>query len=258
MHKTLMAAALAVACLAGTASADTASASDTATGDAPAAIGTVATDATTAATTDAGAGTNASPEGAASSAPPAAPSLPTRTGLHLALTAGLTFGLTFGGDTLAEVTFTNGDTEKLKAGGLFYFAAGPSLEFANSPWSVQALIGRHLDSVTATNGELSFERNTLELQVFRRAGAHRFGLGYVKHLSPEYQESGAITTPLTVGFKDATGLSLEYNLLPVGSKVGFSVRAVKIDYETESANGMPVAPVSFSGNYFGAGLYVYL
>lgn len=241
MHKTLAAAAILAALVAGTASADTAA-------DAP--VDTTAS----VTTTDPAASPDAGAVAAETPAPAPAPRLPTKTGLHLALTAGLSFG----GDTLAEATFTNGDTEKLKAGGLFYFAGGPSLEFANSPWSLQLLLGRHFDSVTAENGELTFERNTMELQLFHRVGAHRFGLGYVNHKNPEYQQSGDIVFPLTVEFKDATGLSLEYNLMPVGSKVGFSLRAVKIDYETEKANGMPVVSESFSGNHFAAGIYVYL
>lgn len=191
---------------------------------------------------------------AAAPAPVAAPRLPTHTGLHLALTAGISYG----GDTLATVTYTDGSTADLKAGGLFYIAGGPSLEFADSPWSTQVLVGRHMDSVTATNGELSFERNTLEWQVFNRIGAHRLGLGYVKHSSPEYSQSGAVVFPMDVTFKDATGVSFEYNYLPVGSKFGASVRAVKIDYETESANGIPLPPVKYSGNHLAVGVYLYL
>lgn len=245
MQKTLVAATMMVALIAGTASADT-------TADTPPADATASTATETTAST--GADTATGTDVAEAPAPVLAPALPTKTGLHLALTAGLSFG----GDTLAEATFTNGDSEKLKAGGLFYFAVGPSIEFANSPWSVQALFGRHLDSITATNAELTFERNTMELQVFHRAGPHRLGLGYVKHLSPEYQESGAFILPSTVQFKDATGLSLEYNWMPVGSKVGLSLRAVKIDYEAESLNGMPVTSDSISGNHVAAGIYVYL
>lgn len=245
MQKTLVAAAMMAALIAGTACADTGT-------DATASTAAETTTTTSSTVVDAAAGTDAAV--AETPVPAPVPALPVKTGLHLALTAGLSFG----GDTLAEATFTNGDSEKLKAGGLFYFAAGPSIEFANSPWSAQALFGRHFDSVTASNAELTFERNTMELQVFHRTGAHRIGLGYVKHLSPEYQQSGDILFPLTVQFKDATGMSLEYNLLPVGSKVGFSLRAVKIDYEAESANGIPVTSDSISGNHIAAGLYVYL
>lgn len=222
--------------------------------------GTAAADDTT--ETGAAAPTTAeAPAAAAPEAPPAiaapvvdAPQLPAKTSLHLAITAGLSGG----GDTLAEVTYTNGDSEKIKAGGLFYIAAGPSIEFANSPWSVQALFGRHFDSVSADNAELSFERNTAELQVFNRIGVHRLGLGYVKHLSPEYEQSGSFVMPGTAQFADANGLSVEYNWMPLGSKVGLSVRAVKIDYDLESVNGIPVAPESFSGNHFAVGIYLYL
>lgn len=241
MQKILAAAAMLATLAAGTAAADTT--------EAGAAVPTAAE-----AAAQEPSAADAPADGAAvAEAPPQAPRLPTKTGLHLALTAGLSTG----GDTLAEVTYTNGDSEKIKAGGMFYFAAGPSLEFANSPWSVQALLGRHFDSVSADNAELSFERNTLELQVFNRIGAHRLGLGYVKHLSPEYEQSGSFVTPGTAQFADANGLSFEYNWMPVGSKVGLSARAVKIDYDLESVNGVPAVPESFSGNHFAIGVYLY-
>lgn len=246
MQKILAATAMLATLAAGTAAADTTEASTAV----PTAAEAAAQESPAADTPAA----DAPAEGAAvAEEPPQPPRLPTKTGLHLALTAGLSSG----GDTLAEVTYTNGDSEKIKAGGMFYFAAGPSLEFANSPWSVQALLGRHFDSVSADNAELSFERNTLELQVFNRIGAHRLGLGYVKHLSPEYEQSGSFVTPGTAQFADANGLSFEYNWMPVGSKVGLSARAVKIDYDLESVNGVPVVPESFSGNHFAIGVYLY-
>lgn len=174
--------------------------------------------------------------------------------VHLAATAGLSSG----GETLAEVIYTDGSSAKIKSGGLIYFGAGPSMEFKNTPWSVQALLGRHFDSVSADNGELSFGRNTLDAQVFYRVGNHRLGFGMVKHSDVEYEQSGFAEPPVTGRFSDARGMALEYNLLPVGSNFGLSLRAVRIDYTLESVDGLPAPAKEFSGNHFAAGLYLYL
>ncbi|MDF3030626.1 MAG: hypothetical protein K0R03_1184 [Moraxellaceae bacterium] len=173
--------------------------------------------------------------------------------LHLAATAGLSAG----GDTLAEVYYTDGSSEKIKGGGLIYLGIGPSFEFKETPWSAQILIGRHFDDISAENATVEFTRNTLEAQVFYRSGDHRFGFGLVKHSSVEYESSGAVVTSTVAEFDDARGASLEYNWLPVGSKFGVSLRAVQIDYELATINGTPVPPESFSGDHFAAGVYLY-
>jgi hypothetical protein len=173
--------------------------------------------------------------------------------IHLAATAGLSFG----GDTLATVYYTNGDSEELTAGGLFYLGIGPSIEFKDSPLSVQMLIGHHADSVNADGGELEFSRNTLDTQVFYRAGDHRFGAGLVNHFNAEYQQTGFYSPSITGDFKNATGVSLEYNWMPVGSHFGVSVRGVKIDYELESLNHVPVSGFEAAGDHLAVGLYAY-
>lgn len=175
------------------------------------------------------------------------------TSLHLVTTAGLSRG----GDTLAKVVYSNGDSEKLSAGSLLYFGLGPSLEFANSPLSLQLLLGMHIDDVTATNGSMSFRRNTLDAQAFYRLGDHRLGIGLVQHMSPTYkmkfdglgQESGK--------FDDAQGMSVEYNWLPADSRFGVSLRLVRIDYELKSVDGVPVSAEPISGNHVAVGLYGY-
>lgn len=168
-----------------------------------------------------------------------------------------TAGISYGGDTLAKIHYTNGSDSEVKAGGLFYIAAGPGLEFTGSPWSVQLLVGHHRVDSAASNGDIAFTRNTLDLQGFYRIGDHRIGLGLLRHFSPEYSQSGFGQPDTTVKFSDAGGISLEYNWLPPGSKFGISGRAAKISYDATSVNGLP-ASGSVNGNYLGLGLYLYL
>jgi hypothetical protein len=174
--------------------------------------------------------------------------------VHLAATAGLSAG----GETLAEVFYLNGDSEKIKSGGLMYAGVGPSVEFKGTPWALQALIGHHFDTVHADNGDLHFRRNTLDTQLFYRVGDHRLGVGLVNHFGVELEVSGFGQPGITGEFDNATGAALEYNWLPVGSKVGVSLRAVKIDYELDSVNGIPVIADEISGDHVAVGLYLYL
>ncbi|HEX6591584.1 MAG TPA: hypothetical protein VF050_06265 [Moraxellaceae bacterium] len=181
--------------------------------------------------------------------------------LHLVATGGLSYG----GDTVATIKYSNGDEEDLKAGGLIYFAGGLGLDIPNIPVTVQFTAGYQFNESTADNGEATFDRNTLEAQLFYRQGNHRFGVGAVQHNAPEFLGKIDGQPDVRVEFEDATGLSLEYDYLPVSlkfpfkdSRVGFSLRYVSIDYEAKSLNGSPVQPKTISGNHVAAGLYLYL
>lgn len=165
-----------------------------------------------------------------------------------------TAGLSFGGDKLATVQYTNGNSSDVTAGGTVYIAAGGALDFKDTPLSLRVMGGYHVDKAAAQNGDVTFDRTTLDAQAFYRIGNHRIGGGLVQHYSPKYQDD---FDGISAEFKDATGTSIEYNYLPEGSKVGFSLRAVFIDYELKTVNNAP-AKHTFSGNYVGAGVLLYI
>lgn len=213
-------------------------------------------------------GTAASPDAAAApqatvEAPKPTPRLEDSTRLfHLVATAGLSVG----GDTVATAYYTNGDAEDIKAGGLFYVAGGVGLDIPNMPLTLQALGGYHVNDSTAENGKMTFDRTTLDAQLFYRNGNHRFGVGLVQHSSPEFVGKVDGHPDVRIGFDDASGMSLEYDYLPAvvnwpfkESRLGFSVRYVKIDYEAKTYNGQPVTgKQTVSGNHGAVGLYLYL
>lgn len=183
--------------------------------------------------------------------------------LHLVGTAGLSLG----GDTIATVRFSNGHEEKITAGGLMYIAAGLGVDIPHSNWSAQILGGYHFNGSTASNGDLTFDRNTLDEQLFYRFGGgnHRIGGGLVQHFSPEFSAHIDGLPDQNTTFDDAKGYSVEYNWLPVKtdlpfkeSRLGFSLRAVFIDYEAKTVNGLPAQKQTLSGNHVAAGVYVYL
>jgi hypothetical protein len=182
--------------------------------------------------------------------------------LHLAATAGLSVG----GDKLAKIKYDSGRTENITAGGLVYLGAGPSLEFKGTPWSVQALLGYHVDdnSANESGAHFKFDRTTLDVLGFYRVGNHRLGAGVYHAMSPAFTHntffdtSGNYYPAETVKFDDANGLALEYNYLPPASKFGVSARAVSISYDAKTLNGVTVAPKSINGSFIAIGVYLYL
>lgn len=177
-----------------------------------------------------------------------------------------TGGISFGGDTIATAYYNNGDSEDLTAGGLVYIAAGIGLDIPETPLTVQVAAGYQVNDSTADNGSMTFDRNTLDAQLFLRHGNHRFGVGLVQHNSPEYVGKIDGQPDDRASFDDASGFSLEYNYLPMSfnwpfknSRAGFSLRYVKIDYEARTVNGMIVLnPRTIDGSHVAAGLYLYL
>lgn len=205
----------------------------------------------------------ASTEATAATAEAQAPAVKYERLLHLVGTGGFSLG----GDTLVTVTFNNDEEEEITAGGLIYIAGGVGIDIPASNWSLQLLAGYHFDESTADNGELTFDRNTLDAQVFYRFGQgnHRIGAGLVQHSSPELSGHMDGLPDLNATFDDAQGYAVEYNWLPAKidfpfkeSRIGFSLRAVSIDYETKTFNGLPAQKKTFSGNHVAAGLYLYL
>ncbi len=176
-----------------------------------------------------------------------------------------TIGLSMGGDTLATAYYTNGDSQKIKAGGLVYLAAGLGLDIPDTPLTLQVLGGYHVDDTSADNGKLTFDRTTLDAQIFYRHGNHRFGVGAVQHRSPEYIGKIDGLPDDRATFEDSSGFSLEYNYLPLSfnwpwkdSRAGFSFRYVQIEYTAKTINGAPAVPTVFSGDHVAAGLYLTL
>jgi hypothetical protein len=163
-------------------------------------------------------------------------------------------GLSGGGDELARVRFADGYSESIDAGGLFHLAAGVVIKPPQSPLALQATIGWQSDSVSASNGDVTFTRYPIELLGFwhgipgwRLGGGARFVNG------AEF-ESDVNGFSDTVTYKDTVGLVLEtgFNIFPGG---WLNLRYVDEDYEPESINGANViASGKVSGRAIGLNL----
>ncbi|MDB5747334.1 MAG: hypothetical protein JWP72_2182 [Massilia sp.] len=141
-------------------------------------------------------------------------------------------GLTFGGDTMATATYENGVEIDIDGGGTIVMHAG--LDYRVSPeFSVQGTVGYHVDSASARNGDLRFERVPFEL------------LGYY-HVNDKVRAGGGLrfvtNTALRCSgacrfgdekFEDTTSAvaELEYMYTP---RMGFKLRYVNDGFKEKT------------------------
>jgi len=118
-------------------------------------------------------------------------------------------GLTVGGDTIAKVEYSNGDSAKIKGGGLVQIGAGLQFKPATQPFSVLATINYHVDDASAKNGSARFDRVPIELLGFYHFRGWRFGGGWRHVINPRFKADFDYQPTITVHYKDADSLVLQ-------------------------------------------------
>ena len=153
---------------------------------------------------------------------------------HLTLDAGLAFG----GDKLATVYYTNGNSKTLRAGDAIYGAVGFEHDFGVN-WGFKSSLGYSFTSAVATNGDTTFDRFPLDLLAVYNSGRHKFGFGATYHMSPHLDGNGFFPN---VDFDNALGWVLQYQYAMIG------VRYTNISYHV---SGPCAGTCSFSGESLG-------
>lgn len=141
-------------------------------------------------------------------------------------------GLTFGGDTLANVQFSNGSSENIKGGGLFVIYGG--LEYrVGTAVSLQATVGYHVDDTSAaSNGSVRFSRVPVDLLAFYHVNDQvRIGGGVQMVNGPELKGSG-VASNVNLKFDNATGGVIEGEYL-FNPKMGAKLRYVSVKFKPE-------------------------
>lgn len=159
-------------------------------------------------------------------------------------------GFTFGGDTVARVVYDNGDSDKVRAGGLVAFTTGVEMTF--SPLvSAQALIGYHVDGVAASNGDVKFDRYPAELLGhFRLTDTFRVGGGARYTAKARTRSSGAASgTVPSEDFKPAWGTVVEGEFT-IGRNLGIKLRYVSEKFDSDTFPGAPKLKGNHGGIYF--------
>ncbi len=137
-------------------------------------------------------------------------------------------GLTYGGEKLATVDYSNGDTQDIRSGGLVDMHIG--VDVRATPWtSFQATVGYHTDSSEASNGSVRFTRVPIEVLGYFHPSEHiRLGGGIRLVQNPTLRGRGSASN-INQDFDNATGVVLEGEYL-FTSWIGLKLRAVSESY----------------------------
>lgn len=116
--------------------------------------------------------------------------------------------LDFGGDDIATLSFTDGDTQDVKAGqGIGIGIGGWFRPVASVPFELQGALGYKVVFTAAENADIKMTRSTLQLNgIYRFANDWYAGAGFVQHMSPELDGDGFFED---VEFDDANGFNVE-------------------------------------------------
>jgi hypothetical protein len=127
---------------------------------------------------------------------------------HSRLGFALQTDLELGGDDLATVSFTNGDTQNVKAGQGATLAAGGYIRpVAESPFSIRGVVGYKFLTTAATNADIGLTRVVAQLVGDYKLNQNWWvGLGAVHHANTKLNGDGYFQD---VAFADSTGVSTE-------------------------------------------------
>jgi opacity protein-like surface antigen len=121
----------------------------------------------------------------------------------------------YGGDDVATLSFTNGDTQNIKAGqGIAVGVGGYFRPVESAPFELQGIIGYKVVFNASDNADIKMTRTTFQLNgIYRFANNWYAGGGYTMHMSPELDGDGFFED---VQFDDASGFTVEFGWKWIG------------------------------------------
>lgn len=152
-----------------------------------------------------------------------------------------------GGDTLANIRYTDGSTQDMKAGDGVQFKGGLDYR-VDADWSVVGSVGYHLYNTNAKNGHVRFQRFPVELMAkYHFHEKARLGFGVRVPFAANVSSSGAASQVGNFSPKGKKGLIVDGEYM-FGS-VGVSLRWTNESYT--------VGNQSVDGTHFSVGLNYY-
>ena len=154
--------------------------------------------------------------------------------------------LDFGGDDVATLSFTNGDTQNVKAGqGLGLGVGGWFRPVESVPFELQGILGYKVVWTAAENADIKMTRTTLQLNgIYRFANDWYAGGGYTMHMSPELDGDGFFED---FEFDDASGFTVEFGWKWIG------LHYTKIEYSSPGFQDADASNIGirFTGRFGG-------
>ncbi|GGC16513.1 outer membrane beta-barrel protein [Pseudoduganella buxea] len=157
-------------------------------------------------------------------------------------------GFSGGGDELATASYTNGDSQDIRAGKGLYLTAGA--EYRVSPQvSVQATVNFHIDDTNADNGSIRFRRFPVEVLGYYHINTQWRVGGGVRYINGAKLTSSGAAAGLDTKFDNSTGavLEAEYFWTP---NFGMKMRYVNETFKARGYEDAKGNHVGISGNYY--------
>jgi hypothetical protein len=147
-----------------------------------------------------------------------------------------------GGNTLVDVTYTDGKSQSVKAGSGVQIKGGLEYRFSPSV-ALRGSLGYETDAALANNGSVTFSRWPIEvLAIWSATEKVRLGAGVRKVTTAELKSDGAASNVGNYSLEGNAGLVLEAEYL-FNPHMGVTLRAVsdKYTYRGNSIDGNHVA-----------------
>ena len=148
---------------------------------------------------------------------------------------GLVLGFAVGGDTLVDVSFDDGSSESVTAGGGVLVGASieKNLNLETSyPIFAEFAFNYQTESVDADNGSVSFTRFPIDALLSTKIDKFSVGAGLTYHLSPTLEGDGFLN--VDINYDDAIGtiLNATYHMTNDGVHgILWGLRFTQIDYQ---------------------------
>jgi hypothetical protein len=148
----------------------------------------------------------------------------------------IVIGIASGGDELGSLTYEDGDTLEITAGGGFTFGGGFDVKSTDKPIGAMATINYHSDSADATNGSISMDRFEFTVLPYYQLNERvQFAVGLSMHTGVEYEFDYYGTT--TVEFDSAFATLIELRYVFENENMALSGRYTSVDYEVSTVDG---------------------
>ena len=159
-------------------------------------------------------------------------------------------GYDAGGDTMVTALFTNGSQDNIKANEGLYIGGGVSIVSDDKKLETELTLSYKFQTITASNGDVTWTRVPLEGLVFYRFPQVRVGGGLTYHLNPTLSGSG-LASGIDTSYDDALGTVLQADWR-LTERMNIGLRYTQIDYKlsnpsaTVKSNGVGIV---FSGSF---------
>lgn len=135
------------------------------------------------------------------------------------------FGISFGGEELARTS-----NETLEAGGGLSMLYGFNI-IGRGNFHYQVSIGFERDTISASNGNGSFEKITSDFIILKKYGKTRFGAGLSFHFNPTF-ESNSQGSDISNEMPDTIGVITQFDII-TKKNFTFGLQYEFIEYKPE-------------------------